>query len=132
RLTVDDARAAYQAIRLAHPGGLGTVNQQDISQEPTVTLREAMALAADRDMIARQYVNDFEQVFEGVEILREELTTSKTDLNFPITRLFLRLLAKYPDTLIVRKKGLDFARQVSRNAKQALTFKVNDSLNVHS
>ena len=70
RLDVADARAAYEAIRLAQPGGLGTVAEQDVAAEPTVTLREAMALAADRDLIARQYVNDFEQVFEGAEILR--------------------------------------------------------------
>src|SRR5262249_51208377 len=53
--TIEDARDVYRAIRLAHPGGLGTVGDQDLADEPTVTLREAMRLAADRDMIARQY-----------------------------------------------------------------------------
>jgi triphosphoribosyl-dephospho-CoA synthase len=41
RLTVEDARSTYEAIRLAKPGGLGTVEYQDVFQEPTVTLREA-------------------------------------------------------------------------------------------
>src|SRR5207248_1102145 len=59
RLDVADARAAYEAIRRAQPGGLGTVPEQDVIGDPTVTLREAMALAADRDLVARQYVNDF-------------------------------------------------------------------------
>ena len=37
------------------PGGLGQAAEQDVADEPTVTLREAMALAADRDLVARQY-----------------------------------------------------------------------------
>jgi triphosphoribosyl-dephospho-CoA synthase len=120
RTSVDDAKSTYEAIRLAMPGGLGSVAAQDVANEPSVTLRETMALAADRDTIAKQYVNDFEQVFEGVEILREEMTPNRASLNRAITQLFLRLLAKYPDSLIARKKGREFAEQVSRNAKQAL------------
>ena len=60
--TRDDARDAYRAIRLARPGGLGEVPDQDVAAEPTVTLREAMALAADRDLVARQYANGFREV----------------------------------------------------------------------
>ena len=120
RLDVADARAAYEAIRLAQPGGLGTVTDQDVSGEPTVGLREAMGLAAERDLIARQYVNDFEQVFEAVEILREELRYSDARLGQSITHLFLRLLAKYPDSLIARKHGLGFAEEVSRKAGEVL------------
>src|SRR5947209_4785483 len=53
-LDVADARATYEAIRLANPSGLGRVAEQDVSDEPTQSLREVMALAADRDLIARQ------------------------------------------------------------------------------
>jgi triphosphoribosyl-dephospho-CoA synthase len=120
RLTIEDAKLAYEAIRLAQPGGLGTVEQQDVSQEPTVTLREAMALASNRDMIARQYVNDFEQVFEGVEILRDELEAHQKTPSVAITYLFLRLLAKYPDTLIARKEGIVDAKLVSELAERVL------------
>lgn len=118
RLDVADARAAYEAIRLANPGGLGTVPEQDVSSAPTVTLREAMALAADRDLVARQYVNDFEQVFEGVEILREMVRVPDPDLETPVTRLFLQMLAKYPDSLIERKCGRGVAEEVSRHARE--------------
>ena len=41
--TIDDARAVYRAIRRARPGGLGSVRDQDISQEPTLTLKAVMA-----------------------------------------------------------------------------------------
>jgi HEAT repeat protein len=46
--TVDDARDVYAAIRLAAPGGLGTVDDQDIADEPTQTLLDVMRLAAGR------------------------------------------------------------------------------------
>jgi triphosphoribosyl-dephospho-CoA synthase len=120
RLTVDDARAAYEAIRLARPGGLGTVDQQDVTEEPTATLREAMALAADRDTIARQFVNDFEQVFEGADILADELARSKVELQYVVTNTYLRLLAKYPDTLVARKHGIETAHRISDLARQIL------------
>src|SRR5262245_5324979 len=44
QLDTADARAVYEAIRLAAPGGLGRVNEQDLAEEPTQTLREVMCL----------------------------------------------------------------------------------------
>lgn len=120
RLTVDDAVMAYEAIRLASPGGLGKVEQQDVSQVPTVNLREAMALAADRDAIARQYVNDFKQVFEGAEIVRTELPNNKLGLRSVITNMYLEFLAKHPDSLIQRKRGSTAASRVSAWAREML------------
>jgi triphosphoribosyl-dephospho-CoA synthase len=64
RLDVADPRAAYEAIRLANPGGLGQVTDQDVHDEPTQGLRAVMVLAADRNQIARQYRNGFGQVFD--------------------------------------------------------------------
>jgi len=51
-LDVRDAEQVYEAIRLANPGGLGRVDMQDVSELPSVTLLEAMKMAADRDGIA--------------------------------------------------------------------------------
>ena len=68
--TVADTRQVYEAIRLAQPGALGKVQEQDIVDEPTQPLRATMALAAERDQIARQYANGFRDVFvEGVPAL---------------------------------------------------------------
>ena len=117
RLSVDDACNAYKAIRLAKPGGLGAVNEQDVSQEPTVTLREAMALAADYDMVAKQYINDFEEAFEGAELLAKYLDAG-TEVESAVTRTFLQLLSKYPDSLIERKFGSDAAQRVTLKAKE--------------
>src|SRR5436190_23266329 len=43
RLDVADAVRTYEAIRLAHPAGLGEVPEQDVRSEPTQTLRQVMA-----------------------------------------------------------------------------------------
>ncbi len=118
RLDIGDAHLAYEAIRLAQPGGLGKVRQQDVAGEPSVGLREAMSLAADRDLVARQYVNDFEQVFEGAEFLHKELQRPQAEVGSAVTRLFLNLLATYPDSLIVRRHGQKAAEAVLARAKE--------------
>src|SRR5262249_54879777 len=120
RLDVADARAAYEAIRLANPAGLGRVPEQDVRDEPTQTLREVMALAADRDLIARQYANGYEQVFdEGVPALRQALDAGAA-LEGAIITCHLGLMARHPDSLIARKRGPDEAREASRRARQVL------------
>jgi triphosphoribosyl-dephospho-CoA synthase len=119
-LTLEDARAAYAAIRLAAPGGLGEAEAQDVGQEPTVTLREAMALAADRDTIAREYVTDYDVTFAlAVPALRRARADG---LGWPAATLesYLRVLAEVPDTLIGRKRGGEVARAVSARARAVL------------
>jgi triphosphoribosyl-dephospho-CoA synthase len=112
-LTVEDARLAFTAIRLAQPSGLGRVSQADIAEEPSVTLLQAMALARDRDAVAREYVTDFEITFEtGLPALKEALSRGERFFN-AIVHSFLTILSQVPDTLIARKKGQDAARQVS-------------------
>jgi triphosphoribosyl-dephospho-CoA synthase len=116
RLTVADAVAVYEAIRLAQPGGLGKAEAQDVADEPTQTLREVMALAADRDLIARQYANGFREVLgEGVSSLANWLRGHP--LEVAIIGCHLDLLAQFPDSLIARKYGLAEAEEVSRRAQ---------------
>ena len=66
----EDAAAVFAAIRLANPGGLGAVPEQDVADAPTVGLLEAMGLAASRDRIAAAYVTDYVEIFEfGLRVL---------------------------------------------------------------
>src|SRR3989304_5219747 len=54
-LTVQDARDVYRAIRLAKPGGLGTVDRWDVRETRVgVNLLTVMRAAADRDTGARE------------------------------------------------------------------------------
>lgn len=119
-LTVADARAVYEAIRLVAPGGLGRAEAQDVSQEPTLTLREVMSLAAARDQVASEYVTDYEVTFSrALPALR---AARQDGLAWPnaIVEAFLAVLATVPDTLIARKEGPAVARQVSERAQQVL------------
>jgi triphosphoribosyl-dephospho-CoA synthase len=118
--TVDDARQTYVAIRRARPGGLGTVDTQDVSRDPTGTLLDVMRLAADRDTIAREYATGFDLTFGlGVPVLtrarREGLSWDDA-----VVETFLTVLASVPDTHIARRGGADLAQRVSARARQVL------------
>jgi triphosphoribosyl-dephospho-CoA synthase len=118
--TIEDTREVYQAIRQARPGGLGTVADQDVSGEPTVTLRQAMQLAADRDLVARQYSVDYHEVFhEALPALRAALAAGQA-LETAIVAAYLAVLAHNPDTLVARKIGWVKAREVSQRAADVL------------
>jgi triphosphoribosyl-dephospho-CoA synthase len=118
--TVDDARNTYRAIRLANPGGLGDAEEQDVAAEPTVTLLEAMRLAADRDGIAREYASSYETTFErGVPALLKARSDGLL-MHDAVVETYLMLLAEKPDTHIARRGGDILARHVSGLAAQAL------------
>ena len=63
-LDLADAQAAFRAIALTQPAGLGQVAQQDVHAPPSVGLRAAMALAAGRDSVARQYDAGYADLFD--------------------------------------------------------------------
>jgi len=119
-LTVDDARAAYAAIRLAGAGGLDEPVEHDVRDEPRVTLREAMAAAAQRDTIASEYVTDHAVTFElGLPALADALGAG-LGARDAIVELALQVLAAVPDTLIARKRGAEAANRVAAGARQVL------------
>src|SRR5215467_6974111 len=62
-LDIRDADEAFTAIVQASPAGLGRAERHDVFAAAQVTLKEAMAQAADRDRIARQYATGFADVF---------------------------------------------------------------------
>ncbi|HEX7888143.1 MAG TPA: triphosphoribosyl-dephospho-CoA synthase [Ramlibacter sp.] len=111
-LAVADTRAAYRAIALARPAGLGRAPEQDVFEAPTVGLREAMALAAGRDRIAWQYVHAHADVFDlGLPAFLVAPEAAPA-----MQRAFLELLAGRPDSHIVRKHGDAVAQSVMREA----------------
>jgi triphosphoribosyl-dephospho-CoA synthase len=110
-LSVDDARAAFRAIAAAKPGGLGRVNEQDVHSTPQVDLRAAMALAAGRDSIARQYTNGFADLFDRGLGLPADVQPAT------VQRLFLAFLARWPDSHIVRRHGEAVAHSVMAAAQ---------------
>lgn len=115
-LSVKDAQHAYAAIRRAKASGLGNVPEADISEEPSITLLQAMALAEGRDSIASEYTTDFAITFEiGLPAMREALAKG-AEFPIAVVQAYLTILTRIPDTLIARKNGGDVAREVSWKA----------------
>lgn len=118
--TVDDTRKTYAAIRLAAPAGLGRVADQDIAETPTVPLREAMALAADRDAIAREYATAFRSTFAVGGPALERALADGLSWSEATVETYLTLLAAAPDTHIMRKLGPQGATAVQQGAREVL------------
>lgn len=119
-LTVADAEAAYRAIATANPGGLGTTDAADVTKAaPTVTLRAAMQLAAERDRIAAAYANGFAELKTvALPMLARARVTAATE-SLAITTLHMGLLTKAPDSHVARKFGIAAAHGLQRRAARA-------------
>jgi triphosphoribosyl-dephospho-CoA synthase len=119
-LDTTDAAQAFAAIARANPAGLGKVEEADVSSPATVTLREAMALAARRDRIARAYANGYREI---LRLALPRLKAARRRGGPPadaVTALHMALLAASPDSHIARKHGVQAARQVRDQAKALL------------
>ena len=116
-LTVEDARAAYRAIRLAEPGGIGTAPHHDVSDDPDISLLDAMRAAETRDRIAWNYSNGFVDVFDLGLRWFEGGRARWGPVPWVTTYVYLGFLAHIPDTLIERKFGGDAATEVRDEAR---------------
>jgi triphosphoribosyl-dephospho-CoA synthase len=115
-LDTADADLAFRAIVRASPAGLGRVAENDVNEPARVTLRDAMANAADRDRVARQYVTGFADIF-GIGLRRLEAAELRRCADiWTISAIYLHFLATYPDSHIVRKYGGLVAEEVQKSA----------------
>lgn len=115
-LNAGDARDVYQAIQLAQAGGLGKVARLDIRDAPPEDLLQAMAAAADHDLIARQYVNGLREVFELVVPALLEGIQAGWTLNTSIIHTQLLVMSCHSDSLVLRKCGPAIADQLAARA----------------
>ncbi|HSI42307.1 MAG TPA: triphosphoribosyl-dephospho-CoA synthase [Xanthobacteraceae bacterium] len=110
--TIADAAAAFRAIAAANPGGLGRADAHDVAAAPAITLRAAMAAAAGRDRIARQYITDFADLFEiGLPRFDEAASAARAEA------VHMAFLAAFPDSHIGRKFGPERAEAVQLEAQ---------------
>jgi triphosphoribosyl-dephospho-CoA synthase len=104
-LSVEDAEHAFKAIVRAAPAGLGGGQQHDVFQPPRGTLLAAMGEAQQRDLIARQYVTAYADVFDfGVPRYRECLQRWERPA-WAASAVYLGFLAGFDDTHVARKQG---------------------------
>ena len=123
-LDIEDAANAFEAIRHASPAGLGEAPTEDVQAAPSISLREAMALAAHKDRIANAYVTGFSDIFElALPILhaaKQQCLERKIDAGFALTTLHMNILARFPDSHIERKHGAATAASVQLEAKSRI------------
>ena len=111
-----DAEAVFRAIVRASPGGLGDAPQHDVRRPATVPLHAAMAAAADRDAIARQYVSGFADVFDvGVGAFAGACARGRT-APWAAVAAYLAFLAAFPDSHVQRKHGTAIAVRLQTQA----------------
>ena len=121
-----DAVEVFAAISLADPGGLGEARAHDVRRPPDCPLLWAMAAAADRDSVARQYSNNFAQIFGPGLANIKYFYKRWNHVEWATVACYLTFLSALPDSHIQRKYGrraaenlLAEARDLAAEYKQA-------------
>lgn len=113
-----DTACIFEAIRHANPGGLGDSKKYDIRKKPEhgLTLKKAMSEAKHRDMIARQYVTDFSDIFVlGLNCMIDFMTRWNS-VHWAAVACYMQLMTTFPDSHISRKFGSQVAEQIKISA----------------
>ena len=127
-ITADESALVFQAIIEANPGGLGQSKKYDVNLQPKCTLFEAMAVAQNRDLIAKQYVTGFADVFLTGYPCIKEFTRRWNSVEWATVGCYLTFLGTFIDTHIARKYGLEVATKIkARATKVAEQFNKNDN-----
>jgi triphosphoribosyl-dephospho-CoA synthase len=112
-----DADAVFRAIVLAAPGGLGTAPAHDVRAPARAALPVAMAAAAGRDAIARQYVTGFADIFTiGVPAYARARAAGR-DAAWAAVAAYLAFLAALPDSHVGRRHGAAAAASLRAAAR---------------
>ncbi len=120
-LDQSDTYAVYEAIATAQPGGLGKVERADVADgAPSMGLIDAMALSAQRDAVARQYANNFDDVLNTIAPRLVESYKRYSSLDQAIVWTHLKQMADQPDTLIGRKCGAQIADESAKRAQSVI------------
>lgn len=114
---VRDANGMFKAIRLASPGGLGSVGEHDVQAEASVGVVEAMRHAPASDGIARCYAEDFAPVFDVCLPVLQAAGRHWRNAAWAASGLYMHMLSRWPDGHIVRKQGLQQAESVRARAE---------------
>ncbi|NVM36790.1 MAG: triphosphoribosyl-dephospho-CoA synthase [Candidatus Lokiarchaeota archaeon] len=128
--SVNDTVKLYEAIRLSNPGGLGVIEKYDINDENSVddifkdniNLKKIFEFSKEYDLISLEYSTGFNIILnEGLPYF-VNLFNQYKDINIATVNTYLKLLSLYPDTLVIRKSGLDSAAAISKRASKILEY----------
>ena len=122
-----DAIAFYKAFALTSVK-MNETDELDVNDPHTLTmirdremtLLDIMQHSAAHDMVARQWVTGFPLVRRGADLLIETGPGRQS-----IVTLFLTLLATEPDTFIIKKHGIEIARETMLRSRDVLDGKLS-------
>jgi triphosphoribosyl-dephospho-CoA synthase len=126
--TVTDTINLYEAIRISSPGGLGKIDKYDIYSEDStdelkkdnINLKKIFEFSKDYDLISSEFSTGFKIILEeGLKFYIKSYNKFK-DINIATVNTFLKILSEHPDTLIIRKSGLESALVISNKALKIL------------
>ena len=116
--TLDDAGWVFKAITLASPGGLGSADEQDVSEKPSVTLTEAMRLSSAKDRIGLQYITDYRDIFDFAVPIHYNAVRKWGNQEWAAVSVYAGLLSQFPDSHIERKYGNQYSEMVAAKMAQ--------------
>ena len=127
RTDTSDAIAFYKAFAMTAVK-MNATDELDVNDPHTLTLirdREMTLLdimqhSAGHDMVAREWVTGFSLVRRGADLL-QQLGPGRQ----AVVDAFLTLLATEPYTFIIKKHGLDVARETMLRARDVLDGKLS-------
>ena len=128
--SIKDSIPIFKAISITSPGGLGFSKKYDVNKIPKINLYKAMEFAKKRDLIARQYCNGFEDIYNTGIPAYKKFYNKWGKVNWALTGVYLTFLKKFNDSHIVRNKGRKTATNVRKEAQKYYFFlKRNKNLN---
>ncbi|MFW9848299.1 MAG: triphosphoribosyl-dephospho-CoA synthase [Candidatus Thorarchaeota archaeon] len=136
--SVEDTLNVYRAFHLANPGGVLNKEEQtwtDIHdrydiENPNVlenitkddlTLRKLFSLSADVEPISKEWSDYFKLTLRKTYPYLNALSDSLENLEEGIVRTFTWLLSYQPDGLIIKKAGLEKAKEIQQLAKEIIS-----------
>lgn len=115
---------ALKRLNLSYLGKLSFMDYRDINNIDFTTL---MKFSSNYDIVALNIVNEYSITFEAYNIIKENLCD-----NFEknVQRAFIKILSKYPDTLISKKYGAYISLKVSKIARSISECPSEQELNM--
>ena len=113
---------AMTAVRMNEKDDLDVNDPHTLTliRDRDMSLLDIMQHSAPNDMVAREWVTGFPLSRRGADLLKELGPGRKS-----IVGMFLTLLASEPDTFIVKKHGIEIARETMMRARDVLDGKLS-------
>jgi len=122
--SVNDTVNLYKTIQSCNPGGLGKIEKYDIYDENALTdlisdkvnLKRIFELSKEYDLISLEYSTGYDIILnEGLPYF-VKVFNQYSDINIATVNTYLKLLSLHPDTLVIRKSGIESALNISKMA----------------